>query len=283
LKARNKSEKTPKPPKERSQESLPVAPSDPKPKSPADKKFDLREFGDLNDIETFNSIKVKLELNSTEFKIFNRGLNEATPTNEMEICAVKFFSSYKTRYTAIKPTTGAAPSDPKPKSPADDQQSQNGSDKPPDNLSKADQQKVDIAIKQQKSALAAEFYAVVDAQVQKCLEQTIGPKLQEEQTEARRIIESRKGIMDRKAYKKILSCLHPDRVTDPTQKAMYEEAFRLFNLLEKRVLDEKNSPTQFVNIPKTRAEWDELKRQASERKKNKRKTQNGIVTAMNRV
>jgi hypothetical protein len=66
------------------------------------KKFDLSQYGDLNDLETFGSMKVKLELTPQEFKIFNRGLNSATPPNEMEICAVRFFQSYRTRYTAIK-------------------------------------------------------------------------------------------------------------------------------------------------------------------------------------
>jgi hypothetical protein len=120
--------------------------------------------------------------------------------------------------------------------------------------------------------LDAQWNEAVNARVQEFLENTIMPKLQEEQMEARRIMESRKGVMDRKSYKKILSCLHPDRVTDPGQKALYEEAFRLFTVLEKRLLDEKNSPTQFVDFPTTPAQWDELKRQANERKKNKRKT-----------
>jgi hypothetical protein len=99
-----------------------------------------------------------------------------------------------------------------------------------------------------------EFHAAVNARVQEFLEQTIMPKLQEEQAEARRVMDARKGIMDRKTYKKIWSCLHPDRVTDPEQKLMYEEAFRLFSILEKRLLDEKDSPTPFVSLPKTPAE-----------------------------
>jgi hypothetical protein len=136
---------------------------------------------------------------------------------------------------------------------------------------------LDLAIQQHKAKLDAQFHAAVNARVQEFLENTIMPKLQEEQAEARRVMEARKGVMDRKSYKKILSCLHPDRVTDPGQKALYEEAFRLFTILEKRLLDEKNSPTQFVNLPKTRAEWDELKRQESERRKSKRNTQSGIA------
>jgi len=143
-------------------------------------------------------------------------------------------------------------------------------------LSLTAQQKLDLAIRQYKNKLNAEFHEAVNFRVQEFLENTILPKLQEEQAEARRIIEARKGIMNRKAYKKILSCLHPDRVIEPELKQNYEEAFLLFTVLEKRLLDEKNSPTQFVNLPKTRAEWDELKRQANERK-TKGHVQHGIA------
>jgi hypothetical protein len=245
----------------------------PRPESPADKKFHLSEFGDFNDIGTFDSVPVKLELTPMEFKILNLGLNRATPTNEKEICAVKFLHSYNTRYTAVKRTTGAAPSDPKPKSPTDDQQSQNGSDKPEiaaGDLSLTAQQKLDLAIQQHKAKLDEQFHAAVNARVQEFLENTIMPKLQAEQAEARRVMESRKGIMDKKAFRKIVECLHSDRVIDPVLKPKYDEAFIIFKGLEKRLLDEKNSPTQFVMIPETRAEWDELRRQVSERRKSKR-------------
>lgn len=142
------------------------------------------------------------------------------------------------------------------------------------------QQKLELAIRQCKEKLASEFHQAVNARVEEFLEQTIMPKLQEEQNEARRIINSRKGIIDRKTYKKILSCLHPDRVTDSQLKQLYEEAFRLFSVLEKRLLDEKNSPTQFVNIPKTKADWDELKRQAATARKTKLKSHKALAKEM---
>jgi hypothetical protein len=148
----------------------------------------------------------------------------------------------------------------------------------PDMLSLTAQQQLDLAIQQHKSKLAMEFLDKVNARVQEFLKNTIGPQLEKEQVEARWVLESRKGIMDRKTYKKILSCLHPDRVTDPGQKALYEEAFRLFTVLEKRLLDEKNSPTSFTGIPQTPAEWDAMRRQVRERTKSKRKPQSGGIT-----
>ena len=146
----------------------------------------------------------------------------------------------------------------------------------PDDLSMTAQQRLELAIRQHKEKLDSEFHKAVNARVEEFLEQTIMPKLQEEQDEARRIMKSRKGVMDRKAYRKILSCLHPDKVTDPDQKEVYVEAFLLFTKIEKLVLDEKESPTQFVNIPKTQAEWEEVKRKAAIARKAKRTAGRGL-------
>jgi hypothetical protein len=124
-----------------------------------------------------------------------------------------------------KPVNGATG----PESPTDDQQSQNGSDKPeiaPGDLSLTAQQKLDLAIQQHKAKLDAQFHAAVNARVQEFLENTIMPKLQAEQAEARRVMESRKGIMDKKAFRKIVECLHSDRVIDPVLKPKYDESVR---------------------------------------------------------
>ena len=139
-----------------------------------------------------------------------------------------------------------------------------------DMLSMSAQQKLETAIAQHKKRLEVSFHAEVNARVKEFMEQTLGPQLSKEQAEARRVMDSRKGVMDRKTYRKILACLHPDWVTDPAQKVRYEEAFRLFSALEKRVLDEKNSPTKFTDIPSTAKEWDELRRKATEARKAKR-------------
>lgn len=139
-----------------------------------------------------------------------------------------------------------------------------------DMLSMSAQQKIETAIAQHKKRLEVSFHAEVNARVKEFMEQTLGPQLSKEQAEARRVMDSRKGVMDRKTYRKILACLHPDWVTDPVQKVRYEEAFRLFSALEKRVLDEKNSPTRFTDIPSTTKEWDELRRKVAEARKAKR-------------
>jgi hypothetical protein len=81
---------------------------------------------------------------------------------------------------------------------------------------------------------------------------------------------NRKGIMDRLTYRKILACLHPDRVSDPALKKRYEEAFRLFTNLEKRVLNEKESPTQFRKMPRTYEELMAMKAKVQSERRARR-------------
>jgi predicted nuclease with TOPRIM domain len=50
--------------------------------------------------------------------------------------------------------------------------------------------------------------------------------------EAIGLLNARKGIMSIAAFKKIRSCLHPDRVQDDDLKKWFEEAFNLFSKLE---------------------------------------------------
>jgi hypothetical protein len=139
----------------------------------------------------------------------------------------------------------------------------------PDMLSMSAQQKFDIAIKQHRKKLDREYEAAVLAAARKYLD-TVSTRLRNEQNEAKRIMQGRRGFMTRATYKLILACLHPDWVTDHQQKVRYADAFREFIKLEKFVLSEKESSTDFVKIPETRAEWEALKREVSESRKAKR-------------
>jgi len=121
----------------------------------------------------------------------------------------------------------------------------------PNILSKTAQEKLDIAIRAHKRKLDAEFEVRTREECRRWLNDVSLPQYAKELGELERSITSRKGIMDRITYRKILACLHPDRVLDPVLKKRYEEAFRLFTELEKRVLDEKQSPTTFRKMPRT--------------------------------
>jgi hypothetical protein len=158
----------------------------------------------------------------------------------------------------------------------------------PEMLSLTAQKKLELAIKQEIKRLGAQYQVDLakirteaKAEAHELLVKVLGPARQRELDDARRIIKRRDGIMDKKTYTKIRSCLHPDWVLDPKQKQRYEEAFHLFTQLERLILSEKESPTQFgPPLPKTSAEWDELKRQATMARQAKRTAKGGIRQMM---
>lgn len=113
------------------------------------------------------------------------------------------------------------------------------------------QQKLDAAIRQHKRKLDMEFEVRCREECRRWLNEVSLPQYLKEIDTLERFIRNREGIMDRTTYKKILACLHPDRVQDTALKNRYAEAFRLFTELEKRVLNEKESPTEFRKMPRT--------------------------------
>jgi transposase len=137
-------------------------------------------------------------------------------------------------------------------------------------LSMTAQEKLDAAIRQHKRKLDMEFELRCREDCRRWLNEVSLPQYAKEIGEIERSIRSRKGVMDRVTYRKILACLHPDRVQDPALKKRYEEAFRLFTELEKRVLDEKQSPTQFRSMPRTYEELMAMKAKVQAARKAKR-------------
>ena len=97
----------------------------------------------------------------------------------------------------------------------------------PEMLSMSAQQKLDAAIRQHKRNLDLEFEQRCRETCRRWLNDVSLPQYAKELIELERTIRDRKGIMDRITYKKILACLHPDRVSDHGLKKRYEEAFRL--------------------------------------------------------
>lgn len=172
-----------------------------------------------------------------------------------------------------------------------DRQSYNGVEPKPDvrqpvisreMLSLTAQQKFDLAVKQEKHRLGIQFQDLVQKEVNrrmKLLLETLTPKLKAEQEEAQRIIKARRGIMTKKAYNKIWSCLHPDRAmqpqrnTDEELRQVYEGAFDIFSKLKRLVLNEEHCPTpvddKSAPLPKTMAEWEEAERKATAERKAK--------------
>ena len=144
-----------------------------------------------------------------------------------------------------------------------------------------EQKKVESVIQQYKKSLEDQLKvqvqnieAEISRRVKEILSDSIGPHYKKEQELARRLITARKGIMTRKQYNKIRACLHTDREASPDEK---NQAFILFTSFEKYLLKEADSPTEFVNIPSTSAEWDAVKNQTTEARKQKNKSKMGTV------
>jgi len=124
-----------------------------------------------------------------------------------------------------------------------------------DMLSLTAQQKLDTAIRQHKAELAASFHQTVNARIKELLEDTYLPRHRKEQAEAKAIMNRRHGIMTKAVFNAVRRALHPDSRRSISDQ-MLGAAFDAFMALEKRLLKEADSPTTFVDIPSSLAEWD---------------------------
>lgn len=85
------------------------------------------------------------------------------------------------------------------------------------------------------------------------------PVHQQKIDEARKIYDGRKGVMNAATFDAIRRCLHPDSRNSLSDKKL-AEAFDLFNSLEKRLLNEKDSPTNLgPDLPDSVAAWDAMR------------------------
>lgn len=145
-------------------------------------------------------------------------------------------------------------------------------------LSMSAQEKLDAAIRQHKHKLDLEFEIRCREECQRWLNEVSLPQYAKEIGKLEHLIRNREGVMDRITYQKIRACLHPDRVQDLGLKKRYEEAFRLFTELEKRVLNEKESPTTFKTMPRTYEELMAMKAKVQAERRAKRHNSSTIRT-----
>src|SRR5262245_3586323 len=124
----------------------------------------------------------------------------------------------------------------------------------PTTLSLTAQQKLETAIRQHQNKLNQAFYQYVNDEIRKRMEETILPRHREEQAQAKKIMEARKGIMDKITFNKVRRALHPDSRKSISDKVL-AEAFDTFMALEKRLLNEQDSPTYFQDIPDSYEGW----------------------------
>ena len=118
---------------------------------------------------------------------------------------------------------------------------------------KTQKERLQGAINAHKKKINLEFEGRLIKEIQRRINTIVLPSLLKREAEARLIVKGRKGSVTKEEYRLILSCLHPDRVPEELKKK-YEAAFHIFKGLEKLLLDEKELPTNVVQLPTTYAD-----------------------------
>jgi IS30 family transposase len=119
----------------------------------------------------------------------------------------------------------------------------------PATLPKTAQAKLAAAERQQRKRLDIEFQQRVTDRVQQALGDILAA-LKAREAQARLVMRTRKGIMQREIYRLILSCLHPDSRANVSNEKL-AEAFQAFRKLELLLVAEKEMPTPDLGIPHT--------------------------------
>ena len=120
-------------------------------------------------------------------------------------------------------------------------------------LSASAQQRLDAAIRQHKQNLDAKFSQQVEEEVARRMREFVLPHFLALYEEA---VKTRKGIMDRAAYRLIWSCLHDDSRKSVSSEKL-NKAFNIWTEAKAKVLGEDENPTPkfMVDIRRTAAEW----------------------------
>ena len=139
----------------------------------------------------------------------------------------------------------------------------------PATLSASAQAKLEIVIRQLTRKHEAEFEQRVSEACQRGIEQTVLPHYNDTYAIYQDLIKARGGIMSKATFNKIRRCLHPDSRNSVSDE-MLREAWNLFSLLEKRLLDEKESPTPTIKMPSTYDEMMAMKRKTSAARRAKK-------------
>lgn len=106
-------------------------------------------------------------------------------------------------------------------------------------------EKFDATVRQHKRNLDAAFSETIQKEVARRMETILQPHWHKKIREAEDVVRSRRGIMSRVDFRKVLAALHPDFSGDKS------EAFQIMNDLELVLCSEKEAPTQSTGLPRT--------------------------------
>lgn len=133
-------------------------------------------------------------------------------------------------------------------------------------LSMSAQEKLAAALRQRTRTLEAEFERRVREEIKHRIDDLVLPHWKKQIAEAQTLYAKRKAMMDKDTFNVIRRALHPDSRNSISDKKL-EEAFNAFMKLEKYLLNEKDSPTVFGDLPDSAAEWDKMRTTKSNRAK----------------
>jgi hypothetical protein len=136
-------------------------------------------------------------------------------------------------------------------------------------LSKTAQEKLEAAIRVHKRNLDLEFETRVRDEVKHRIDEIVLPHWKEKIDKAQELYARRKGLMDKDTFNTIRRALHPDSRQSISDKKL-GEAFDAFMALEKFLLNEKESPTEFPDLPQTWADWEKAKQAATAARRARR-------------
>ena len=120
------------------------------------------------------------------------------------------------------------------------------------------QEKLEAAIRQHKKKLDLEFEQRVINEIKRRMDEIILPHWRDQIEQAKTLYERRRGAMDKETFNTIRRALHPDSRSSISDKKL-GEAFDMFMRLEKYLLNEKDSPTTFGDLPSSAAEWEKMR------------------------
>jgi hypothetical protein len=131
------------------------------------------------------------------------------------------------------------------------------------------QEKLETAKRQQMKRLGAEFEQLVANEVRRRIDEMVLPHWKEQIEQAKTLYERRRGAMDKETFNAIRRVLHPDSRKAISDKKL-GEAFDTFMRLEKYLLNEKDSPTDWSpGLPSSLAEWDKMRTKPRKRSASK--------------
>ena len=108
-------------------------------------------------------------------------------------------------------------------------------------------------------------------------QETILPSYNESYAEYQEVVKARKGVMDKKTFMLIWSCLHPDSRKSVSAEKL-NEAFLRFSKMELLLLDEKEHPTPTMQMPTTSEALTALKAKVAAERKAKRDARRSQLT-----